>query len=102
MRREGRGGAKKEGRASPAPTNACGMGDIGAGGASEVAADGFGVAGVEGGDGGEGEAEGDEGDKRGGGFLTPDVGEDEFGNADEEEGGAREAEATVLGDYKQR
>src|SRR5258708_34596347 len=98
MRREGRGGAKKEGRARPGPTKACGMGDIGAGGASEVAADGFGVAGVEVGDEEEGDAEDDEGDKAVGDFLTPDVEDDDFGNADEEEAETREAEATFCDD----
>src|SRR5258708_30355595 len=98
MRREGRGGAKKEGRARPGPTKACGMGDIGAGGASEVAADGFGVAGVEVGDEEEGDAENDEGDKAVGDFLTPDVEDDYFGDADEEEAETREAEATFCDD----
>src|SRR5258708_10040201 len=60
----------------------------------EVAADGFGVAGVEVGDEEEGDAEDDEGDEAVGALLAPDVEDDDFGNADEEEAETREAEAT--------
>ena len=51
----------------------------------EVAADGFGVAGVEVGDEEEGDAEDDEGDEAVGALLAPDVEDDDFGDADEEE-----------------
>src|SRR5258708_18140210 len=64
----------------------------------EVAADGFGVAGVEVGDEEEGDAEDDEGDEAVGALLAPDVEDDDFGNADEEEAETREAEATFCDD----
>src|SRR6266481_94643 len=64
----------------------------------EVAADGFGVAGVEVRDEEEGDAEDDEGDKAVGALLAPDVEDDNFGDADEEEAEAGEAEATFRDD----
>src|SRR6266481_4063496 len=66
--------------------------------ALEVAADGFGVAGVEVRDEEEGDAEDDEGDEAVGALLAPDVEDDNFGDADEEEAEAGEAEATFRDD----
>src|SRR6266481_1569206 len=66
--------------------------------ALEVAADGFGVAGVEVRDEEEGDAEDDEGDEAVGALLAPDVEDDNFGDADEEEAEAGEAEAAFADD----
>src|SRR5690349_12357370 len=65
---------------------------------SEVAADGFRVAGVEVGDKEEGDTEDDEGDEAVGDLLAPDVEEDDFGDADEEEAKAGETEAAFTDD----
>jgi len=54
----------------------------------EVAADGFGIAGVEVRNEEEGDTKDDEGDEAVGDFLAPDVEEDDFDDADEEEGQA--------------
>src|SRR5258708_33748172 len=64
----------------------------------EVAADGFGVAGVEVRDEEEGDAEDDEGDEAVGALLAPDVEDDYFGDADEEEAETGEAEGAFCDD----
>src|SRR5258708_10268846 len=64
----------------------------------QVAADGFGVAGGEVGDEEEGDAEDDECDEAVGALLAPDVEDDYFGDADEEEAEASAAEATFRDD----
>jgi hypothetical protein len=68
----------------------------------EVAADGFGVAGVKVGDEEEGDAEDDEGDEAVRALLTPDVEDDDFGDADEEEAEAGEAEAAFADDEREQ
>ena len=69
---------------------------------SEIATDEFGVAGIEKADENERAAKNDQGDPTIGAFLSPDVEDNDFRDADEEKGEAGEAEAAFADDQSEK